>query len=563
VAQGSDREGERLRIALAGSGDGLWDWDVGTGRVFTSASFQALLGREEIDRESDHGDWLTVVRPEDRAAFDAALSLHVARRDRLECELRMKHASGAELWMLVRGAAQCGPDGEVLRVTGLMTDITQRKRTELHLIQDAFRDVLTGLPNRAVLLDRIGQAIDRRRRPEDAQFAVLLIDLDGFREINHRLGPVASDQLLRTVATRLAAARRVGDTVAHLSGDAFGLLMEGIIDVQAAVAAADRLAAVVAEPIEAEGGALSLTVSVGIALSGNIYRGPEDMLRDAQLAMARAKAAGRSRVEVFDEAQRETVRTRLRTESDLRQAIARCEFRLEYQPIVDLRSERIAGFEALIRWHSPERGLVLPADFIPLAEEVGLILPIGCWALLEATRQLAEWHRRFGPDLFISVNVSSRQFIDDDIVAIVDKALEASGIPPASLKLEITETLLMDDPLRCVATLQAIKSRGVALSLDDFGTGFSSLNYLNRYPIDTLKIDRSFVKATAGGERRAAIARTITLLAQAMDMDVVAEGIETETELAFLRGLHCQFGQGFYFSPPHPPEAIEVLLAGR
>ena len=561
MAEWADTDGEVLRLALQGSGDGAWDWDLFSGTLRLSAAAIQLIGHPAT---GGLAGWLEMVRPEDRAGFEAALGRHLSGgSERLEHEMRMTHAAQGELWVLVRGQAVLNDAGRAVRMSGLLTDITHRKRAELHLLHDAFHDELTGLANKALLLDRTGQAIDRRRRPEDAQVALLVLDIDLFRQINDRFGVVAGDNILREVSARMQDARRLGDTVARLSADEFAVLMDGVIDFQAALSAADRLVESMASEILVNGTAVRLTASIGIALSGTGYSSPADMLRDAQAAMMRAKAGGRDRVEVFDEALRESARTRLRTESDLRVALERGEFAIHYQPIVDLRTEMLAGFEALIRWQHPERGLIEPGDFIPLAEQMGLILPIGRWVLTEAARQAATWQKRYNPALFISVNVSSRQFLDDDIVALVDRTLADTGIRPATLKLEITESMLIDDPLRCVAVMQAIKDRGVCLSLDDFGTGFSSLSYLNRYPIDTLKIDRSFVKATSGGERRAAIARTITHLAQAMQMDVVAEGIERETELAFLRGLHCQFGQGFYFSHPLPADAAEQRIAAE
>ncbi|HYE49478.1 MAG TPA: EAL domain-containing protein [Azospirillaceae bacterium] len=555
---------ERYALAAQGANDGLWDWQVDRGQVYYSARWATMLGLPGGERTGRIEDWYALVHPDDLPGLKGAVDLHLGGgSDHLEHEVRIGHASGAELWVLIRGEATRDAMGEAVRMAGSMTDITARKRAEQQLLHDAFHDGLTKLPNRMLLLDRIGQAMDRRRRPEEAQFAVMLFDIDHFKTVNDSLGPMAGDQVLRVVGHRLAEARRVGDTVARLSADEFGVLMDGVIDVKAAITAAERLASSLAEPIEAGGEEVVLTVSVGISMSGTGYEVPNDMMRDASLAMYRAKAGGRNRVEVFDDALRERALTRLRTESDLRHAIDQGQLTLFYQPIVSLADERIAGFEALIRWFHPERGPISPAEFVPLAEETGLILRIGRWALAQACRQLAAWRSRFGQDLFMSVNVSGKQLLDDDIVEAVVKALADTGVDPRALKLEITESLLLDDPTRCVTVMEALRSLGTRLSLDDFGTGFSSLSYLHRYPIDTLKIDRSFVRASSQGGRRSEIARIITMLAEALDLDVVAEGIEKEVEVNFLRGLHCHYGQGYYFSPPLPPEAVEELLTTR
>ncbi|HYC05500.1 MAG TPA: EAL domain-containing protein [Azospirillaceae bacterium] len=555
---------ERYALAAQGANDGLWDWQLERGEVYYSPRWTAMLGLGGGERTGTIQDWYDLVHADDLPGLRAALQLHLdGGSDHLETEIRVHHASGAEMWVLVRGLATRDAMGEAVRVAGSITDITARKRAERQLLHDAFHDGLTGLPNRMLLLDRTGQAMDRRRRPEEAQFAVMLFDIDHFKTINDSLGPLAGDQVLRVVGQRLAEARRVGDTVARLSADEFGVLMDGVIDVKAAVSAAERLSAALAEPVMVQDEEVVVTVSVGIAMSGTGYELPNDMMRDASLAMYRAKAGGRNRIEVFDDALRERALTRLRTESDLRHAIDQGQFALFYQPIVNLDDHSIAGFEALIRWFHPERGLISPADFVPLAEETGLILRIGRWALAEASRQLAEWDDRFGRDLFMSVNVSGKQMLDDDIVGAVEKALGDSGIDPRLLKLEITESLLLDDPTRCVEVMEALRAMGAKLSLDDFGTGFSSLSYLHRYPIDTLKIDRSFVRATNQGGRSSEIARIITMLAQALELDVVAEGIEKESEVAFLRGLHCHYGQGYYFSPPLPAAAVVEMLGNR
>ncbi|MFV3073185.1 EAL domain-containing protein [Niveispirillum fermenti] len=553
---------ERYALAAQGANDGLWDWRIPEGEVYYSPRWSDMLGLPGGEWVGTIEDWFALVHASDLPGLRAAFQLHLSGGiDHLEHEVRVRHDSGAELWVLIRGVAIRDPLGDAMRMAGSMTDITARKRAEQQILFDAFHDGLTGLPNRSLLMDRINQTIDRRRRPDDPPCAVILFDLDHFKTVNDSLGPNFGDDVLRTLAKRLEAQRRAGDTIARISADEFGVLMDGVVDAKAAMTAALRLAATIAEPIRLPGGQeLVLTASGGISMSHTGYAQAADMVRDASLAMFRAKGAGRNRVEVFDDALRARAMSRLRTEADLRLAADRHQLTLFYQPIVRLSDQSIAGFEALIRWMHPERGMISPADFVPLAEDTGLILQIGRWAMQEAAEQLARWQKDYGSGLFMSVNVSGRQMLDDQMVDSVRQVLADSGIPPETLKLEITESLLMDDPARAVVMMQQIRDLGVSLSLDDFGTGYSSLSYLHRYPVNSLKIDRAFVSGAGSGDRREEIPRIILLLAKSLDLDVVAEGIENPEQAGFLRSLECRYGQGFYFSRPAPAAEIERLL---
>ncbi|WP_292906621.1 EAL domain-containing protein [Niveispirillum sp.] len=555
---------ERYALASQGANDGLWDWRVQEGEVYYSPRWSDMLGLPGGEWVGTMEDWFALVHASDLPGLRAAFELHLSGGlDHLEHEVRIRHDSGAELWVLIRGVAIRDALGDAIRMAGSMTDITARKRAEQQILFDAFHDGLTGLPNRSLLMDRIGQTIDRRRRPDDPPCAVILFDLDHFKTVNDSLGPNVGDEVLRILAKRLEDQRRAGDTIARVSADEFGVLMDGVVDVKAAMTAALRLSSAIAEPIRLPGmrEELVLTASGGIAMSHTGYGQAPDMLRDASLAMFRAKGAGRNRVEVFDDALRARAMSRLRTEADLRLAADRHQLTLFYQPIVRLSDQSIAGFEALIRWMHPERGMISPADFVPLAEDTGLILQIGRWAMQEAAEQLARWQKNHDSGLFMSVNVSGRQMLDDDMVDCVRHVLADTGVAPDTLKLEITESLLMDDPGRAVAMMQQIRSLGVHLSLDDFGTGYSSLSYLHRYPVNSLKIDRAFISGAGNGDRREEIPRIILLLAKSLDLDVVAEGIESPSEVAFLRGLECRYGQGYYFSRPIPADAAEKLLA--
>ncbi|HYD98149.1 MAG TPA: EAL domain-containing protein [Alphaproteobacteria bacterium] len=553
---------ERYALAAKGANDGLWDWQIEKREVYFSPRCSSMLGYPKQALEVPPETWFERVLPEDVSAFRGALVAHLkGATEKLEHEFRLRHADGSIVWVLIRGIAVRDDEGRAVRVAGSLTDITARKRTEYQLLFDAVHDHLTGLPNRTLMVDRAGQALERQRAGKRRHFAIVLLNLDRFKTVNDSLGPVAGDQVLMTIAGRLERARRPTDTLARLGGDEFAVLLNDCPDVGEAAAEAERLTHLVAQPVKLTGHQVLLTASAGLAVSSTGYEGPEDMLRDASLAMYRARSGGRARVEVFDRRLREQAMEVLRVETDLRQAIVGGHLRLHYQPIVALADRRIVGFEALMRWQHPQRGLVHPADFIPLAEETGLIVEMGRWALGEATEQLARWRTlRGAAPLFMSVNVSGKQFRDDGLVDDVVTVLADTGVPAESLKLEITESLLMDDPQRGEAVMRDLKSHRVHLAMDDFGTGYSSLSNLSRFPLDCLKIDRSFVQAIGEGKDKAAIVRIITLLAATLRMEVVAEGIESEGELAFLRQLPCAFGQGYLFGRPVDAEAMTAIL---
>ncbi|WP_207478992.1 sensor domain-containing protein [Arenibaculum pallidiluteum] len=559
------RSEERYALAARGANDGLWDWNLVTEEAYFSPRWHQMLGIAEADACRSIDDWFSRVISEDLPTLRTAIDVHLqGGSDHLEQEFRMRHADGAELWFQARGLAVRDPDGRAVRMAGSLTDITARKRAERQLLFDAFHDGLTGLANRNLLVDRIGQALARRRGGRNEPFAVLLVDLDRFKAINESLGPIEGDSVLMTMAARIEKERKPSDTVARISADEFALLVEDVTDTAGAIGIAAAIARAIAQPIRIGRGEVVLTASVGIALSSSGYEDADDMLRDASLAMYRAKTAGRNRVEVYDEQLRERAVRHLRIEADLRAALDRGELMLHYQPIIDLQTGALAGFEALTRWAHPERGMIPPSEFIPVAEETGLIVPMGRWVAEEAARQLEAWVAAHpGRPLFMSVNVSGKQFRDDDLVRALETVLERHpGIEPSAIKLEITESLLMEDPRRSEDVMLRLKALGLHLSLDDFGTGYSSLSYLSRFPLDTLKIDRSFTRGILGGGQGAEIVRVIGTLARTLRMDVVAEGIEKEAEVDFLRALPARWGQGYLFGRPLAPDAAAALIAG-
>ncbi len=446
-------------------------------------------------------------------------------------------------------------------VVAVISDISELKRSEERLVHNAFHDALTDLPNRALFFDRLTHAVDRAKRRRDYAFAVLFLDLDRFKVVNDSLGHRVGDQLLIGIARRLEACLRPGDTVARLGGDEFTVLLEDVKGVSDATRVAERIQNALRVPFVVGIHEVFSSASVGIALSTTGYAEPEDFLRDADLAMYRAKATGRARYEVFDRAMHERAVTQLRLETDLRKALDRGELRLLYQPVVSLETRAIVAFEALLRWHHPERGVTCPADFITLAEETGLITEIGDWVLAEACRQARRWHLAV-PERrpAVAVNLSSRQFLQADLVERIQDVLRETGLDPRHLHLEITESAVMENGSRVLETLHRLRDLQVSLCLDDFGTGYSSLSYLHQFPIDTLKIDRSFVGRMGRGGENTEIIRAIVDLGHNLDKLVVAEGVETLEQVAQLRALDCEYAQGHYFAVPLDPAKAGALL---
>ena len=457
-------------------------------------------------------------------------------------------------------------DGNITGTFGISRDVTKRKRAEELLERQAFFDALTGLPNRALFTNRLQHLFHRARRsPDGLLFAVLYFDLDRFKSINDGLGHLAGDELLAGIARRLERHMRPSDTLARLGGDEFTVLLEDITSEADATRVADRIQQELATPFTLSGHEVFTSVSLGIALSSSGYEKPEDMLRDADIAMYRAKAAGRSRHQIFDADMHERAMALLRLETDLRRALERGELLAYYQPIIDLESRRLLGFEALARWRHPERGMVTPDVFIPVAEETGLVGIIGEWMLKEACGQMKTWQERYPrtPPLTISVNISTRQLAHAGIADQVARILRETGLPAGSLTLELTETALMQNLKAGAGVIRQLHEMSVHLHIDDFGVGYSSLSYLHNFPVDTLKVDRSFVSRMDGTPQQTAIVRAIVSLARNLGMDVIAEGVETDAQADVLRALRCASAQGFLFSRPLPAaEAERVIVDG-
>jgi len=554
---------ERYALSARGANDGLWVWDLTRAVVYYSPRWKSMLGYADDEIGNSPDEWISRVHPDDVELLRGSLDLHV-RGDtpHFESEHRMCAKGGEYRWMLSRGLAVRDASGNATRIAGSQTDITERKLAVERLTHDAFHDALTQLPNRALFMDRLQRALEAHRRNRNARYAVLFLDLDRFKVVNDSLGHVRGDELLVAVAQRLASMLRTSDTVARLGGDEFTILLEGLDHITDAVRTARRIQEQLLMPFDIEGHEIFTTASIGIALSTTRYERPEDVLRDADIAMYRAKSRGKARHEVFDTAMHDRAVKMLQFETDLRRAVERDELRLLYQPIVSLRDGMLVGFEALVRW---DRGgeLVGADDIIPVAEETGLIISIGQWVLGEALRQLAEWDAAGLGDasLDMHVNLSPKQLLQPNLVEQVTSALRTSGIAAQRLHLEVTESVLIESAEAAAALLQDLKAAGVRLSLDDFGTGYSSLSSLRQFPFDMLKIDRSFLIDGGQPQRTDEIVRTVSTLAGILGMDVTIEGLETHEQAQRMRELAIQYAQGFYFARPVRAEEVVALLS--
>lgn len=546
------RESEqRYALAVEGANDGIWDWDLETDRIHFSDRWKLMLGYrpDEIGQTPD--EWWSRVHTEDLPRLKRDLDEHLEGATRqFHAEHRMLHRDGDHRWMLARGVAIRDDESAPVRIAGSLTDVTDRK----------VHDPLTGLPNRALLLDRLKSSLRRHRRQQGRLNAVLFLDLDRFKIINDSLGHPAGDQLLQAVARVLRTCLRPSDTVARIGGDEFTILIDDVTEQSSAIQVAERILAELTQPLLIEEREIFTTASIGIAFSATGYEDPEDLLRDADTAMYRAKSRGAGGYQVFDRDMRRQAVDQFRVETDLRHALDREEFELYYQPILSLETDQIAGMEALIRWNHPERGLLLPFDFIAVAEETGLILPIGRWVLRAACLQLAQWRRTTSKaeSWKVSVNLSPKQFGHPRLLRDVRAALDNAGLAPRYLQLEITESTFIENLEGASSMIKSLRKLGVEVAIDDFGTGYSSLGYLDRLPIDILKIDRSFISKLGMSGGKGEIVETILKMAQNFRIEVIAEGVETDGQRNTLKQLHCGFMQGFLFSRPERASAIRT-----
>jgi diguanylate cyclase (GGDEF)-like protein/PAS domain S-box-containing protein len=569
-------EGEHLRAALGTTGDqlreaqavakvGIWEWDIADDQVRWSDELYCIFGLAPQAFPGTFQGYMAAVHPDDRALVQATVERSLRTLEPFDFAHRCVLPEGTVRWLQCRGRVRA-VDGHPVQMTGACQDVTAQREAAEALSQLALHDPLTGLPNRSLFMDRLGQALRRLDR-QDRVLAVLFVDLDRFKVINDRFGHAAGDETLLAVGTRLREVLRPSDTVARLGGDEFVVLCEDLESDGAAVRVAERVLAALDRPIVCNGHDVVSSASIGIALSGRAGATADALLRDADMAMYRAKETGRHRIEVFDNSARLRTQARLQTADELRLAVDSDQLRVVYQPIVHLGQATPTGVEALVRWQHPRRGLLTPADFIQVAEDTGLVVPLGAWVLRRACRDLTQILDQAGSgngsDLVMSVNLSARQLSEPALVAMVESVLAEFGLAPWRLCFEITESVLMDDVDLAIALLSDLRALGVRLAIDDFGTGYSSLGYLRRFPVDIVKLDRAFVGGLGGDSAADAIAAAVINLGHALGLSVIAEGVESEEQLTVLRALGCDRAQGYLWSAGQAPEALASWMAAK
>jgi diguanylate cyclase (GGDEF)-like protein/PAS domain S-box-containing protein len=555
---------ERYALAARGANDGLWDWNLKTNEIYFSSRWKSMLGFQDDEIGDRLQEWFNRVHPDDVNKLKKDISDHLNEgTSHFENEHRLLNKKGDYLWVLSRGLAVRDTDGSSVRMAGSLTDISVPKKTQDQLLQNAVYDTLTGLPNRALFMDRLHMEFVHTKRNKHHLFAVLFLDLDRFKNINDSFGHLTGDEVIIAVAKRLSSHIRPDDTVARFGGDEFVVLLGDIKAVSDATNIAERIITILKEPFHLMHHELYISITIGIAIGTHEYQQPEEILRDADTAMYNAKVRGKACYLVFDKSMHVNALDRLELEIDLRHAIERKEFVLYYQPIIILENRTIMGFEALLRWQHPQRGFLLPMEFIPLAEETGLIIPLSLWIIREACRQMHIWQQQAPHEspLIISINISPKHFKHVNFVDQIITILDETTLNPEHLALEITETVIMDNTDRMIAVLSQLKDLGIKIHIDDFGTGYSSLSYLQRFPINTLKIDQSFIGRLGGTGKDVEIVQTIINMAKNMKLHVIAEGVEKAENLKILENLKCEYAQGYFFSHPLNVNEAEALLA--
>ncbi|MDR3374319.1 MAG: EAL domain-containing protein [Ancalomicrobiaceae bacterium] len=561
LAQGAIDDVERRALALVGSGDMIWDWDVVRDHIWVSPEVEDVLGVDPGALEGQARDWLEHLHPQDRDRYRSTLDAVIEkRRGRVSMLLRLRAVDGHFRWFRLRCRPVLATDGEVARCVGTLLDVTETKTAEERLLHDAVHDNLTGLPNRELFIDRATAAVTRARAESTTRPSVIIVDVDRFKQVNDSLGLSVGDSMLLTVARRLGRHMKPQDTLARISGDQFGIVLVSESETERVVAFADTLRRALRTPVTFADREIFLTASIGMAIYDRQADKDDTLVGDAELAMYHAKRLGGDRIETFRGSLRQHMQDNLSLEADLRRALEREEIKLVFQPIVRLDSRQTVGFEALARWEHPKRGKVPTAEFIALAERTGLIIPLGLFILERAARNLSHWQDEVPREvpLFVSVNVSSRQLLRHDLINDVKSVLSRVDLKPNTLKIEVTESLVMENPEYSAKVLARIKELGASLALDDFGTGYSSLAYLQRFPFDGLKIDQQFVRGE--GKDRSVLLRSIVGLGHDLGLELIAEGIETEDQFDELLDLGCEFGQGYLFGQPMSADDARKFL---
>lgn len=552
---------ERYGLAIQASSDGIWDWNLKTDQVYYSARWKEMLGYQDREIGTHINEWFKRIHPEDRKQLQAKLASYLQGSTlNLECEYRIQRSDEEYLWMLCRGLAERDSNGNVSRIAGLQSDISARKLAEESLVQNAVHDPLTGLPNRLLFLDRLQNRLDRTRRNPNDLFAVMFIDLDRFKVVNDSLGHAFGDQLLVTTGWRLQQCLRPEDSVSRLSGDEFAVLLDSIHNLDDARLVAERIRAQLVTTTLLGVVERSPTASIGIVVFDKRYTAAEDLLRDADIAMYYAKRAGGNQYQFFVDSMYTSAVEVLLLEAELKRAVERKEWLVYYQPIVSISGRKPVGAEALIRWKHPQKGILSPQEFIQVAEDTGLIVPLGEFVLRTACAQANDWRNSGYPDFWVSVNISARQFRDKNLIEMIASILKETGLPSDGLRLEITESVAVQNREYTIQILQELNAMGVYTSLDDFGTGYSSLSYLKQFPLKVLKVDQSFVQDIEASPKTQALIKAIIGMARSLELEVIGEGVEKVEQLDFLRGQSCDQVQGFLLSRPLPASEITKLL---
>ncbi|MCX8129982.1 MAG: EAL domain-containing protein [Clostridia bacterium] len=550
---------ERYRLAVEGSNDALWDFDVLTNRLFISARGKQIAGYSK-DEELENEMFIELIHPDDKAKYLQYMrSFFTGKEKSAQLEYRIISQDGNTVWVLSRGKGIWDSSGKLVRVAGSFMDITIRKEAEREIHQLAYYDTLTHLPNRVLLIDRLNMVLAESKRNKNMG-ALLYLDLDNFKTINDTQGHAFGDELLKKISDKLKYCVREYDTVARLGGDEFVILQPRINAADDAVRLAGRIISAIQEPWVISGRDYYITCSIGITIYPNDGKDGPTLLKNADMAMYTAKELGRNNYQLYEKNMNVRIMEKLVMENDMRRAIDRNEFVVFYQPQIDIATGAITGVEALIRWVHPEHGMIPPLKFIPLAEETGLVITIGEWVLRTACKQNRKWRSEGIENLNMAVNLSARQFQQKDLVEMISRVLEETGMTPELLELEITESIAMQDLNYTMTVLNSLRDMGIRVSLDDFGTGYSSLNYLKNLPISTLKIDKHFVQEITNNSKEEAIAKAVISMAHSMMLSVTAEGVETVDQLTFLKEQGCDKVQGYFFSKPLPAEELEALL---
>ena len=552
---------ERYALGVRATNDGIWDWNLKTNEIYFSVRWKEMLGHREDEIGADVNEWFKRIHPDDRKQVQANLATHLQdSTPRFECEYRIQHANGSYLWVLSRGLAMRDPNGRAYRLAGSQSDITARKLAEERLAHDAVHDALTGLPNRILFLDRLQNRLDRTKRNPDDIFAVMFIDLDRFKVVNDSLGHAFGDQLLTTTGWRLQQCLRPQDTVARLSGDEFAVLLDVVNNSGDIGGVAERIRAQLITTTLLGVVERSPTASIGIAMFNKNYTAAEDLLRDADLAMYHAKRLGGNQYQFFDDTMHTSAVEVLHLEGELKHAVTRKEWLVYYQPIISITSGEPVGAEALVRWLHPQRGILAPSEFIQVAEDTGLIVPIGEHVLMTACKQAKALRDAGHSKFWVSVNISARQFRNKDLVETIARILEETGLPSDGLRLEVTERVAVQNTEYTIKIMNELDAMGVYTSLDDFGTGYSSLSYLKQFPLRVLKVDQSFIQDIQHNQKNEALIKAIIGMARSLGLEVIGEGVEKAEQLNFLRTEMCDQAQGFLLSRPIPAEDLGKLL---